>query len=260
GTADRREKTQAFLEAVYRFEGEQQQNAVNEIQQKEIQYFRLLIEALEQGKGKQIDPLDSALQELVNAYKCLQPVESDGSEEPVTQKLTEANQQNQQLREDLSVVRNQMSNLVDEFSDLFGGGQGNRMTIDEVMEHLSEGKAEKVTQLSSTNSEEGEASDSSEPQVKDESGEEAATREPAAQEESAQDEAAQEEAIQEEAIQEEAAQEEAAQDEAAQDEAAQEEAIQEEAIQEEATQEEATQDEAAQEEMLPPELPKVAQK
>ena len=142
GTGERNEKTGSFLDSVFHFDGEHREKVMTEIHDKELAFFRLLIDTLQQGQPRQLDTLDTALQEVIDAYKCLQPIEVEATDKPHQREITEARQQNQQLREDLSLVRNQMSNLIDEFSDMFGGGQGNRMTIDEVMEHLSEGRVE----------------------------------------------------------------------------------------------------------------------
>ena len=74
-------------------------------------------------------------------------MELEATEDPLVREIEETRTQNQQLREELSLVRNQMSQLVAEFSDMLGGGQYTALTFDEVMQRLSEGKNEAQPEL-----------------------------------------------------------------------------------------------------------------
>jgi hypothetical protein len=140
GTAD-------FLQAVYHFEAEQLRTALESIETAETIYFQHLVDSLEQGESSQVTTLDTALEQLIDTYKCLQPVKQEVIEDPLVREVEEARTQNQELREELSLVRNQMSQLVAEFSDMFGGGQDTALTIDEVMGRLSMSKNETQSEL-----------------------------------------------------------------------------------------------------------------
>ena len=112
------------------------------------EYEYVLEHSSQREKSSQVTTLDTALEQLIDTYKCLQPVEQEPVEDPLVREIEETRTQNQQLREELSVVRNQMSQMVTEFSDMFGGGQETALTIDEVMERLSESKNETERELS----------------------------------------------------------------------------------------------------------------
>ena len=140
--------TADFLQAVYHFEPEQLRAALECIDTAEIVYFQQLVDSLEQGKSSQVTTLDTALEQLIDTYKCLQPVDQEPVEDPLVKEVEETRTQNQQLREELSAVRNQMSQMVAEFSDMFGGGQETALTVDEVMEHLSASKNKAQAELS----------------------------------------------------------------------------------------------------------------
>lgn len=99
--------TADFLQADYHFEAEQLRAALESIETAEFACFQQLVDSLEQGKSSQVTSLDTAFEELIDTYKCLQPVELEPVEDPLVREIEETRTQNQQLGEELSLVRNQ---------------------------------------------------------------------------------------------------------------------------------------------------------
>ena len=139
----RREQTQAFLQAVYGLENPALAEAVDNIEHSELEFFRQLLDSLERGQSELVTSLDVSLDSVFESYKCLQPRPSESAEEDAAQiEITSLRGENEQLREELSLARNKVSDMLIEFGNMFGGGKDHELATHEVMDRLSELRAE----------------------------------------------------------------------------------------------------------------------
>ena len=139
----RKQQTESFLQAVYQLEGDDLRATLSDIDKHETEFFKHLIESLYRGKGTQISTLDTALDNLIKAYKCLQPrVETATEDEAVVEEISTLRGENEELRTELSVANNQLSDLITEFGEIFGGGKDHQLSLQEVMDRVDAMKAD----------------------------------------------------------------------------------------------------------------------
>ena len=138
-TQQRGEQTEAFLQAVYRFEGEDLHSALHNINRHESEFFQLLIDSLLRGKNEHIVLLDVALEQLVESYKCLQPrIEEGRSETPEERReINSLRSENDELRSELSVAKNGLNDMIVEFGNMFGGGKDHELKLHELKKKLA---------------------------------------------------------------------------------------------------------------------------
>lgn len=126
--------TESFLRAVFNLEGEALRDALESIDRQETEFYQQLIDSLYRGSSTQISSLDAALNKLIEAYKCLKPSVLEAPEiDPVERQLETTLSENERLREELSITKNTMSQMILEFGEMFGGGQDHGMALDEVL-------------------------------------------------------------------------------------------------------------------------------
>lgn len=141
----RKQQTESFLQAVYRLEGDELRTTLSDIDKHETDFFKHLIESLYRGKGSQITTLDTALDNLIKAYKCLQPrVEVAPEHEAAEEEISTLRGENEELRGELSVANDKLSDLITEFGEIFGGGKDHQLTLQEVMDKVDAMKADNV--------------------------------------------------------------------------------------------------------------------
>ncbi len=100
GREQRAAQTEAMLQTVYRLEGEDLSSALDNIEQHENEFTRLLIVSLKRGKSAHIGTLDTALNKLIESYKCLQPRAETVSpgDEKKHQQIASLRSENDELR------------------------------------------------------------------------------------------------------------------------------------------------------------------
>lgn len=140
----RKQQTESFLQVVYQLEGEELRTTLADIDKHETDFFKHLIESLYRGKRAQIMTLDTALDNLVKAYKCLQPrIEvAPEEDEAVVEEISTLRGENEDLRSELSVANNKLSDLITEFGEIFGGGKDHQLTLQQVMDKVDAMKAD----------------------------------------------------------------------------------------------------------------------
>lgn len=144
----RGEQTRTFLQTVYQLEGEDLNAALTDINRHESEFFHCLIECMQRSGSTGVGALENALNELVESYKCLQPrveeyperVEIDAAE------LTSLRGENDELRSELSLANNQLSNMIAEFGEIFGGGKDHQLTLREIMDKVDAMKSDQIAQ------------------------------------------------------------------------------------------------------------------
>ena len=135
----RAEQTEALLQAVYGLEGDDLSNALHNINQHENEFTRLLIASLKHGKGTHIGTLGTALEGLIESYKCLQPrveTASPGDEEK-QQEIASLRSENSELRGELSAANNKLNDMIAEFGNMFGGGKDHELDLHQLKKMLA---------------------------------------------------------------------------------------------------------------------------
>ncbi len=140
----RNEQSKAFLQAVYQFEAEELDAALDDIHKHETEFFQQLLNCFYRGGSAEFNTLDTSLDTLVKSFKCLQPrVETTTQEKPAAvQEIETLRSDNETLRCELSVANNKLSDMIVEFGEIFGGGKDHQLTLQEVMEKVDAMKAE----------------------------------------------------------------------------------------------------------------------
>ena len=143
--AQRSERNQSFLLAVYQFEGEDMRVALAEIDKCETEFMQNLVHALRRVSAERIKALDASLEGLVKSYKCMQPrAESDSPEtaEAIQARIEGLQGENESLRDELSVANSKLGDLISEFGEIFGGGKDHQLTLQEVIDKVDTMKAD----------------------------------------------------------------------------------------------------------------------
>ena len=135
----RGEQTGAFLQAVYHLEDQDLHHALQDIDKHENDFFQLLVASLRGGKSVHIASLDGALNKLIESYKCLQP-RADEHKAEVQEGLQDIailRNENDELRSELSVAKNKLSDMIVEFGNMFGGGKDHELDLHELKKKLA---------------------------------------------------------------------------------------------------------------------------
>lgn len=139
--AQRAEQTAAFLQAVYGLDGQDLQAAMQDIEKHEHDYFQLLIACVQRGRPAHIQGLDTELERLFDAYKCLQPrIEAQDAEataEAGRQEISVLRSENDELRSELSLAQNKLGDMIAEFGNMFGGGKDHELDLHELKKKLA---------------------------------------------------------------------------------------------------------------------------
>lgn len=142
--ASRSQQNEAFLQAVYRFEGGELRAVLQDIEKHEADFFQILIDALRQGKNRQIDELDAALARVMASYKCLQPraeaerEESGSTDAALVQREVETlRSENDELRSELYAAQTGLNDMLAEFGNMFGGGKDHELDLHDLKKKLA---------------------------------------------------------------------------------------------------------------------------
>ncbi len=139
GREQRAEQTEAMLQTVYRLEGQDLSSALDNIEQHENEFTRLLIASLKRGKSAHIGTLDMALNKLIESYKCLQPrVETvSPGDQDKHQQIASLRNENDELRDELSAANNKLNDMIAEFGNMFGGGKDHELDLHQLKKMLA---------------------------------------------------------------------------------------------------------------------------
>ncbi len=149
--ADQRaEQTEAFLQAVYHLEEQDLRSALQDIEKHEQNFFQLLVTSLQKGKAAHIGGLDAALEQVIDSYKCLQPrVEEPGPDaQQDEQEIGTLRSENDELRSELSLAKNSLSDMIAEFGNMFGGGKEHELEMHELKKKLAAMEASSEVDIS----------------------------------------------------------------------------------------------------------------
>ena len=137
--SERSRQSEAFLQAVYHLEDEELRNTLAQIEKQESEFFNLLLLSLRQGKPAQIGALGESFDAVIAAYKCLQPRQDAESEQgaEVRQQIESLQSENHELRSELSVAKNRLSDMLNEFGNMFGGGKDHELDLHDLKKKLA---------------------------------------------------------------------------------------------------------------------------
>jgi len=138
-TQQRGEQTEAFLQAVYHLENQDLRDALQDIDKHENDFFQLLVASLHRGKSVHIASLDGALDKLIESYKCMQPRvdELNPEAQESLQDVATLRNENEELRSELSVAKNNLSDMIAEFGNMFGGGKDHELDLHDLKKKLA---------------------------------------------------------------------------------------------------------------------------
>jgi len=144
GSLRRNEQTRSFLQTIYHLEGEDLDAALADIDRHETDFFEHLVVSLYRGSRAQLSTMDTAMDKLIESYKCLQPRSESTSQEELeaVQEVVSLRFENETLRSELSVAKNKLSDTISEFGDMFGGGKDHQLSLHEVVERIDAMKAD----------------------------------------------------------------------------------------------------------------------
>ena len=134
----RLEETGSFLEEKYRFDGDELQQAVDQVDKAEKLFFQRVLNLYLKRDNDRLKSLDAWVAELIGVYKSLSPVMPAAGEadEDTQKKLQEMERSRQALESELEVTKTTMSNMIAEFGNMFGGGKDNELEQSEVVEKV----------------------------------------------------------------------------------------------------------------------------
>lgn len=142
----RDERSRAFLQSAYSLDDEELSAALEKIGDRESEFFQHLLISLNRGGGTQLATIDSALDKLIESY-ISHPPRSEaipGEELETDPELASLHGENEILRNELSVAKDQLSDLISEFGDMFGGGKDHHFALHEIVEMINAIKADQV--------------------------------------------------------------------------------------------------------------------
>ena len=88
------------------------------------------------GKGFETE---AALERLIDSYKSLPPRVDEMTVEALEaiEEVTSLRGENEKLRCELSLAKNKMSALIDEFGNMFGGGKDHELALEEIKQKVT---------------------------------------------------------------------------------------------------------------------------
>ncbi len=139
----RSEQSRTFLQTICHLEGEDLGVALADINRHEAEFFEHLLASLYRGGRAQLDSVDTAMDRLIEAYKCLRPRSDPTPQEELeaAQEVASLRVENETLRSELSVAKDRLSDTISEFADMFGGGKDHQLSMHEVVERIDAMKA-----------------------------------------------------------------------------------------------------------------------
>ena len=161
----RLESTGSFLSEKYCFEGNELKKAVATIDKAEKKFMQTVLQVYLQRDADRFEAMDASLAELIDSYKSLSPVVPEATSAEAQAELEQLRESNAHLKEELTITKETMSNMISEFGNMFGGGHEHELAKNEVMQRVQKKETEEVDDaaLASKPPEESAAEPSAEP-------------------------------------------------------------------------------------------------
>ncbi len=132
----RLEATGSFLSEKYSFEGDELKKAVAAIDKAEKKFMQTMLQIYLKRDAERFESIDASLAELIDTYKSLTPLVPQAASEEIMQELETLRSSNDHLKEELSITKETMSNMISEFGNMFGGGHEHELAKHEVVERV----------------------------------------------------------------------------------------------------------------------------
>jgi len=132
----RLESTGSFLNEKYSFEGDQLTKAVAAIDKAEKKFMQTMLQIYLKRDAERFESIDASLAELIDTYKSLTPLVPQAASAEVMQELETLRSSNDHLKEEFSITKETMSNMISEFGNMFGGGHEHELAKHEVVERV----------------------------------------------------------------------------------------------------------------------------
>ena len=133
---ERRQFTELFLQAAYNLDGDELRQVAQAIELRETEFLQQLIETLDHVDREKMELLDLSLKTMIESYKHMEP-RVDDNDDPMARQIEELLEQNERLREELSVAKNTMSQMVAEFAEMFAGGREHDLPLEQVLANIT---------------------------------------------------------------------------------------------------------------------------
>ena len=147
----RTQETGSFLQEIYQLEDKELAKAVKTIDKSEKQLFQKLVDSYLHLDPELIVTIDAAVAGMVDAYKELKPKapeidnSADDEREALLKQVQQLEESNEKLKEELSITKSTMSNMISEFGNMFGGGADHELASYEVVEKVEEKTTEQTS-------------------------------------------------------------------------------------------------------------------
>lgn len=140
----RTQETGSFLQEIYQLEDVDLKKAVEAIDKSEKEFFQKLVDSYLITSPELITSMDASVAGLIDVYKELKPrapevdQSSKGELEQLSKVAEKLGQENEKLKEELSITQNTITNMISEFGNMFGGGAGHELANYEVVEKVGD--------------------------------------------------------------------------------------------------------------------------
>lgn len=138
----RTQETGSFLQDIYQLEDSDLKKTVETIDKSEKLFFQKLIESYQSADPELITAMDASIAELIDVYKELKPKELTPDEsskeeiEKLHQEVEKLGGEKDRLKEELTITKTTMGNMISEFGSMFGGGADHELANFEVVEKV----------------------------------------------------------------------------------------------------------------------------
>lgn len=116
-----------FLQGIYQLNEAALKSAVQTIDAQERKFFQKIINLYLGNDVDLIASMDASVAELIDTYKSLKPAKSESQDSEVSgdslAQLQALQLKNKKLTEELAVTKKKMTDMIEEFSNMFGGGK-----------------------------------------------------------------------------------------------------------------------------------------
>jgi hypothetical protein len=126
----RKEENGSFLRRSYDLTDGELVSTVEAIDKQERKFFQEMVDVLSRSDPAKITSLDASVAELINTYKGLKPKSAkdnsgEASEDSLA-KIARLQSEKENLARELEITRETMSNMIKEYSSMFGGGKDHK--------------------------------------------------------------------------------------------------------------------------------------
>jgi hypothetical protein len=132
----RQNLTSSHLKEKYNLEGARLKKAITLIDKSEKRFFQKVINLYLKRDSEALGSLDADVAELIDTFRSLTPLPAAENKSEKDEKIELLQEANTQLSEELAITNKTMSDMIAEFSNMFGGGSSNEQEQGEVVDKM----------------------------------------------------------------------------------------------------------------------------